>query len=79
MNSLLIKLNLYQAFVRISYMSVTKVNKDELAKIEATENKSLPFNENEYQNIAKTLVNPSKIQLPRPKKLVLFTQDKYSI
>ena len=60
-------------------MSVTKVNKDELAKIEATENKSLPFNENEYQNIAKTLVNPSKIQLPRPKKLVLFTQDKYSI
>ncbi|MGB8158568.1 MAG: hypothetical protein WCE93_00300 [Nitrososphaeraceae archaeon] len=53
-------------------MSVTKVNKDELAKIEATENKSLPFNENEYQDIAKTLVNPSKIQLPKPKKLVLF-------
>jgi hypothetical protein len=57
-------------------MSVTKVNKDELAKIEATENKSLPFNENEYQDIAKTLVNPSKIQLLRSKKLVLFTRDK---
>jgi hypothetical protein len=60
-------------------MSVTKVNKDELAKIEATENKSLPFNENEYQDMAKTLVNPSKIQLPKPKMLVLFTQDKSSI
>jgi hypothetical protein len=48
-------------------MSVRKVVKDEQAKIEATENKSLPFNENEYEDIAKTLVNPSKVQLPKDK------------
>jgi hypothetical protein len=50
-------------------MSVTKVNKDELAKIEATENKSLPFNENEYQDIAKTFVNLPKSSYHDPKSL----------
>ena len=35
-------------------MSVRKVVKDEQAKIEATENKSLPFNESEYEDIANT-------------------------
>ena len=49
----------------IKYMTNRKVVKDEQAKIEATENKSLPFNENEYQDKANTLVNPSKIQLPK--------------
>jgi hypothetical protein len=33
-------------------------------KVEAVESESLPSNENEYQDIAKTLINPSKIQLP---------------
>lgn len=33
-------------------------------KIAAVESEILPSNENEYQDIAKTLINPSKIQLP---------------
>lgn len=36
-------------------------------KIEPFESESLPSDENEYQDIAKTLVNPSKIQLPNRK------------
>ena len=37
----------------------------EQATIEGIESKALPFNENEYQDIADTLINPSKIQLPK--------------
>jgi hypothetical protein len=33
-------------------------------KIAAVESEILPSHENEYQDIAKTLINPSKIQLP---------------
>jgi hypothetical protein len=36
--------------------------------IEAFESAILPSNENEYQDIAKTLVNPSKIHLPDSKE-----------
>jgi len=37
----------------------------EQAKIDGSESKALPFNENEYQDISDTLINPSKIQLPK--------------
>jgi hypothetical protein len=46
-------------------MSVGNDIKREQAKIEGVESKALPFNENEYQDIANTLVKPSKIQLPK--------------
>jgi hypothetical protein len=46
-------------------MSAGKNIKREQAKIEGIESKALPFNENEYQDIANTLVKPSKIQLPK--------------
>jgi hypothetical protein len=46
-------------------MSAGKDIKMERAKIERIESKALPINENEYQDIADTLVKPSKIQLPK--------------
>jgi hypothetical protein len=46
-------------------MSDGKDIKMERAKIEGIESKALPLNENEYQDIADTLVKPSKIQLPK--------------
>ena len=46
-------------------MSAGKEIKKEQAKIEGIESKALPFNENEYQDITDTLVNPSKIQLQK--------------
>ena len=46
-------------------MSARKDIKTEQAKIEGIESKALPFNENEYQDIANTLVKPSKIKLPK--------------
>jgi hypothetical protein len=41
-------------------MSAGKDIKREQAKIEGIESKALPFNENEYQDIANTLIKPSK-------------------
>jgi hypothetical protein len=55
-------------------MSAGKDIKREQAKIEGIESKALPFNENEYQEIADTLVNPSKIQLTNPNNLELNQQ-----
>ena len=46
-------------------MSEEKEINKEQAKIEGIESKVLPFNENEYQDIIDTLINPSKIQLPK--------------
>ena len=46
-------------------MSAGKDIKREQAKIEGIESKALPFNENEYQDITDTLINASKIQLPK--------------
>jgi hypothetical protein len=46
-------------------MPAGKNIKREQAKIEGIESKAFPFNENEYQDIANTLVKPSKIQLPK--------------
>ena len=46
-------------------MPARKDIKREQAKIEGIESKALPFNENEYQDITDTLINPSKIQLPK--------------
>jgi len=48
-------------------MSSAKDIKREQAKIKGIESKALPFNETVYQDIAGTLVNPSKIQLPKNK------------
>lgn len=42
-------------------MSAGNDIKKEQAKIEGIESKALPFNENEYQDIANTLVKLSKI------------------
>ena len=50
-------------------MPTGKDLKREQAKIEGIESKALPFNENEYQDITDTLVNPSKIQLPKKSTL----------
>ena len=46
-------------------MPAGKDIKREQTKIEGIESKALPFNENEYQDISDTLINPSKIQLPK--------------
>jgi hypothetical protein len=51
-------------------MSAGKNIKREQAKIEEIESKALPFNENKYQDIANTLVKPSKIQLPKKKEYI---------
>jgi hypothetical protein len=48
-------------------MSAGKDIKREQAKIEGIQSKALMFNENEYQDVANTLVEPSKIQLPKNK------------
>jgi hypothetical protein len=55
-------------------MSAGKENNREQATIEGVESKALPFNENEYQEIADTLVNPSKIQRTNANNLELDQQ-----
>lgn len=52
-------------------MSDGKENNKEQTKIEGIESKALPFNENEYQEITDTLINPSKLQLTNPNNLEL--------
>jgi hypothetical protein len=37
----------------------------DIEREQGIESKALPFNENEYQDISDTLINPSKIQLPK--------------
>jgi hypothetical protein len=49
-------------------MSTSNHAKEMQKKIEAFESAILPSNENEYQDIAKTLVNTSKIHLPDSKE-----------
>ena len=57
-------------------MSDGKDIKKEQAKIEGIESKALPLNENEYQDIADTLVKPSKIQLPKNKSIIVSYDNR---
>ena len=56
-------------------MSARKDIKREQAKIEGIESKALPLNDNEYQDIANTLVKPSKMQLPKNKLSRIVSYD----